>query len=349
MGRGVSGVNGDINGDINGDMNDGTNSGVNGGDGFTADEPDGTAEVVRRQNWPVDGPVELELTVDVGRVRVHLDDQIGGSGEGSAGDVRVEVRHDPKAGNTWTQGISGIMNWLGGAGAPGIGGTADDLATEAVRAAEITWSETGRRLVVRSSQDLPLRVVPLAITVSAPAGSRLAARTGAGDISMTGRAGWAGVRTGSGRISVAAVDGDTDVTTGSGDVELGPVSGRLRVRTGSGRVMVAAAGGSAEIRASSGTVTVGEVAADLGVRTGSGNVEISDARSGRLELTTGSGELRIGVHPGVRAELDLTSGSGKARSDLEVTAVAPEQPAALQVRGRTGSGDVLVTRAVAAV
>jgi hypothetical protein len=324
-------------------------SGVDDTTGFGTDEPSGSEELVRRQTWPVDGTVEMELTVDVGRIRVHLDEQIGGTGEGSAGDVRVEVRHDPSAGNTWTQGLSGIINWLGGPDGPGIGRSVDQLAAEAVRAAEISWSETGRRLVVRSSQDLPLRVVPLAITVSAPAGSRLAARAGAGDVRVTGRAGWAGVRTGSGRISVAGVDGDADVTTGSGDVEVGAVAGRMRVRTGSGKVSVASTGGPAEVRASSGTVTVGTVDADLGVRTGSGDVEISDARGGRLELTTGSGGLRIGVHPGIRAELDLTSGSGKARSDLEVTGVAPEQPAALQVRGRTGSGDVLVTRAAVAV
>jgi hypothetical protein len=326
--------------------------GVNGVDDtteFGTDEPSGSGEVVRRQSWPVDGNVEMELAVDVGRIRVHLDEQIGGTGEGSAGDVRVEVRHDPSAGNTWTQGLSGIINWLGGPGGPGGGRSVDELAAEAVRAAEIDWSETGRRLVVRSSQELPLRVVPLAITVSAPAGSRLAARAGAGDVRVTGRAGWAGVRTGSGRISVAAVDGDADVTTGSGDVEVGAVAGRMRVRTGSGQVSVASTGGPAEVRASSGTVTVGTVEAGLGVRSGSGDVEISDARGGHLELTTGSGGLRIGVHPGVRAELDLTSGSGKTRSDLEVTGVAPERPAALQVRGRTGSGDVLVTRAAVAV
>ena len=54
------------------------------------------------------------------------------------------------------------------------------------------------------------------------------------------------------------------------------------------------------------------------------------------------------MHPGVRAELDLISGSGRARSELEVRSVAPEQAPPLHVRGRTGSGDVLVTRAVPA-
>lgn len=318
---------------------------------FTNDSPfqeDPAPGLVRQQSWPVDGPAELELTVDVGRLRVHLDQQIGdGDADGGgAHEVRVEVRHDPSAGGGWSQGLTGIISWLGNAtGGMGVADSAEDLAAAAVSAAEISWSESGRRLVVRSSQELPLRVVPLAITVSAPAGSRLAARTGAGDVRVTGRAGWAGVRTGTGAVSLAAVDGDADVTTGAGDVEIGPVSGRARLRTGSGSVSVAATGGSTEIKTGSGDISLGEVAADLGVRTGSGDVAIADARSGHLQMTTGSGGLRVGVHPGVRAELDLSSGSGRARSELEVRSVAPELPAAVQLRGRTGSGDVLVTRA----
>ncbi len=306
------------------------------------DQPgDDPGDLVRQQSWPVSGPVELELTVDVGRIRVDLHD---------TDEVRVEVRHDPAAGGALGQGINGLLTWLGNAtgGMPGMADPAE-LAAEAVRAAEITWSEPGRRLVVRSSQDLPLRVVPLAVTVTAPPGSRLTARTGSGDVSVTGRAGRAVVRTGSGAIAVDAVDGDADVTTGSGAVDLGAVTGRARVRTGSGAITLAATGGTTEIRAGSGDVVLGAVSGDLGVRTGSGEVTISDARAGHLELTTGSGELRIAVHPGVAAELDLSSGSGKARSELEVGAVAPEQAPALRVRGRTGSGDVLVTRATVPV
>jgi len=56
--------------------------------------------------------------------------------------------------------------------------------------------------------------------------------------------------------------------------------------------------------------------------------------------------LRVGVHPGVAAELDLSSASGRARSELPVSERAPEGvDTVVRVRGRTGSGDVLVTRA----
>lgn len=309
--------------------------GFGGADGF-----DGGDELVRQQTWPADGPAELELSIDVGRVDVTLSD---------TDEVWVEVRHDPAGGNAWTQGITGIFTWIGTAGGTRPGAEApEDVAAEAVRAAEIRWSETGRRLVVRSSQELPLRMVPLAVTVRAPLDSRHAVRTGAGDVTVTGRAGWAAVKTGSGDVRLEETAGDADVTTGSGEVALGPVTGRARVRTGSGQVSVAAMGGPSQVKTGSGDVRVGEVAGDLGVRTGSGEVTVADAVSGTLDLTTGSGGLRVGVHSGVAAEVDLSSGSGKARSDLEVGAVAPQQAPALRIRGRAGSGDVLVTRATAA-
>jgi hypothetical protein len=302
---------------------------------FTKDVPE-SGDLVRQQSWPCDGPAELELAVDVGRIRVDLVE--GGS------EVRAEVRHDPTAGGMIGQGVSGLMSWLGASGiGPGV--DPDQLAREAVRAAEISWSDAGRRLVVRSPQELPLRAVPLAVTVTAPARSRITARTGSGDVTVSGTAGWTAVRTGSGQVTTGAVEGDADVKTGSGDVEVGAVAGRGRLRTGSGAVRVAAVSGPTEVRASSGDVHVREAAADLSVRTGSGGVTVSDVRAGNLDLTTGSGDLWIGVHTGVAAELDLSSGSGKARSDLAVGDVPPAHTVPVRVKGRTGSGDVLVTGA----
>lgn len=325
-------------------------------------EPEPGGEVVRQQSWSAAGPAELELSVDVGRITVHLTEPAEGE-EGAVGDVLVEVRHDPSAGNTWTTGLSGIIDWIGGqaggrwvGGAPFggewlsqfTGGTAD-LAAAAVRSTEISWSEAGRRLVVRSPRELPLRMVPLAVTVTAPHRSRLSAHTGAGDVRVTGEAGWAAVRTGSGEASVQAVAGDADVVTGSGAIDMGPVTGRARVRSGSGEIRMSGISAHTEIKSGSGDVTVGAVDADLGVRTGSGDIMINDAKSGQLRFTSGSGALHVGVHPGVAAELDLTSGSGRTRSDLEVGTEAPSSPARLRISGRTGSGNVLVTRSTVTV
>ncbi len=308
---------------------------------FSKDQPGepGSDGAVRRESWPAHGAAELELSVDVGRIDVRL--------AGDATEVTVEVRADPHAPGNWAvQGVGSLMSWLSNATGGAAGGDLEQLAGRAVQAATITWSEPARRLVVRSSEEMPLRLVPLVVTVTAPERSRVAARTGAGDVTVTGCAGWAAVRTGSGVATLGQVDGDADVTTGSGRIVLGAVSGRSRVRTGSGSISLAGAGGATDIKAGSGDVEIGAVSGDLGVRTGSGDLRISDARAGSYELTTGSGELRVAVHPGVTARLDLSSGSGTARSELDVATSAPSGAAAVQVRGRTGSGDVLVTRAM---
>jgi hypothetical protein len=329
-------------------------------------------DLVRQESRTVAGPADLDLAVDVGRVVVHLDGSPAvdeapetANGENEAGgtenggnapgelEVRVEVRHDPTAAGGWAQRLGEVASWLGSVAAAPDTDAGDGPASagaDAVRAADIAWSAPGAggeapTLTVRSTTELPLRMVPLVVTVWAPPGSRVTARTGAGDVAVRGRAGRATVRTGAGTATAADVDGDAEVTTGSGDVVLGAVGGRARIRTGSGTIRVGAVAGSTDIKAGSGDVRIGAVHADVGVRTGTGAVSVADASAGRLDLTTGSGGLTIGVHAGVLAELDLSSGSGRARSELDVHQTAPGREPVLWLRGRTASGDVLVTRA----
>jgi hypothetical protein len=337
-------------------------------------------DTARAESWTCEGAAELDLSIERGRLELTLAE------DATTVEVEVRAEPLPATGRnqglsgllSWLSDAGGqntirIGNrtfpfgdmkigdmkigdlGLGDLGLGNLPGTdqgsaglsADELAEEALEATEITWSEASRRLVVRSPSETPLRLVPLVVTVHAPAGSRLDLRTGAGDIRVSGRAGDTAAKTGSGDVRLDAVDGDIDVTTGSGRVQAGEVSGRTRAKTGSGDLSLAALGGPAEVRAGSGTVRLGGVRSDLHARAGSGDVTIADAEAGRLDLTTGSGDLRVGVHPGVTAELDMSSGSGRVRSELDVADRAPQGAPAVVVRGRTGSGDVLVTRATA--
>jgi DUF4097 and DUF4098 domain-containing protein YvlB len=99
------------------------------------------------------------------------------------------------------------------------------------------------------------------------------------------------------------------------------------------------------VQTGSGDVRLGAVKHDMNARTGSGDLTVVDAWAGGLDLTTGSGQLRVGIHSGVLAELDVSSGSGQARSDLPVGGPPAEGGAPLRIRARTGSGDALVTAA----
>lgn len=292
-------------------------------------------ELVRQQTWTSAGPADIDVTIDVGQVHIELTDN-------HDNEVRVDIRHDPTAAVGFEQGFGGLVSWLVSA-APVMQG--QDVAAAAVRAAEMGWQESKRRLVVRSASELPLRMVPLAVTISAPESSTVSVRTGAGDVKVNGRAGRTFARTGSGDVRIGKIDGDADVATGSGHVDLDIISGGGRVRTGSGSIAIAGLQGPANITSSSGAITLGEVSGDLTLRSGTGSVRVDDAKSGSFQITTGSGELILRVHPGVTAELDLSTGSGRAHSDLPVSPTRPPTDPELVIRGRTGSGDVLVTRA----
>jgi DUF4097 and DUF4098 domain-containing protein YvlB len=221
---------------------------------------------------------------------------------------------------------------------------ADASPEAAVRQTRIDLA--GGRLVIRTPKALPLRNIPVEVTVRAPAGSHITAHSGTATFTITGSAGRLDVSTGSGDVAADRADGVAAVTTGSGAVRLGPMLGGLRARTGSGDMEVSSVGGATSLFTGTGDVWLGAVAGDVMARTGSGDLTVADAGSGRLELITGTGEIRVGIRQGVTAEVDLTSGTGKATSELDLSNAKPTEEPAVHLRGRTGAGSAIVTAAV---
>ncbi|KAA2258867.1 DUF4097 domain-containing protein [Solihabitans fulvus] len=300
---------------------------------FTAEGvAEGPEAVVRRQSFEADGPIELDLAVTTGRVEVRLVDEPG---------VDVEVRHEPAQGGSWTEELNGLLSWVNDQ----FGGQRQDSTpAEAVRQARIEL--TGQVLRVHSAKALPLRTTPLAVVVRAKNGSHVTVRTGAAAVTVTGSAGRLDVSAGTGDVSVDRADGSAQVTSGSGAVRLGPMLGGLRAKTGSGDIEVSSVGGETMLHTGSGDVWLGAVQNDVQARTGTGDLTIADAACGRVTLATGSGEIRVGIRSGTAAQVDLASSSGQARSELEVASQPPAEQPSLFVRGRTGSGDVVVTTSV---
>ncbi|MBB5955668.1 DUF4097 and DUF4098 domain-containing protein YvlB [Saccharothrix tamanrassetensis] len=289
-----------------------------------------TEQVVRQQSFEVEGVVEIDVALLTGRVQVHLVDEPG---------VHVEVRHDASAGESWTAGLNNLLSWVNdqfGAGRGQPGGPA-----EAVRDARVEL--TGQRLRIQSSKSLPLRAVALGVTVRAPSGSHVITKSGAADVTVTGAAGRLEIQTGTGDVTADRADASSQVNSGSGKVRLGPMLGGLRAKTGSGDIEVSSVGGNTVLYTGTGDVWLGAVQNDVQVRTGGGDVTVADAASGRLQLGTGSGDVRVGVRPGVAAQVDLVSTSGTARSELAVSDTPPEGGTNLFVTGRTGTGNALVT------
>src|SRR5437764_3174268 len=156
---------------------------------------DESPELVRTQDFSTDGPVELDLSNNIGPIQIELTD---------TEVTHVEVRHDATSGfHDWRGGLAGLLTWvteqLSDAGIrPGAGDkdAIKEPVSEAVRQTRIDM--TGSRLVVRSPSTMPLRTVPLAITIQAPGDSQVSIQTGSGSVSVTGSAGRVQIQSGAG-------------------------------------------------------------------------------------------------------------------------------------------------------
>ncbi|TCP50158.1 putative adhesin [Tamaricihabitans halophyticus] len=292
---------------------------------------------VRSQEFTVDGPIELDISTGSGRVEVVLTEEDA---------ARVDVRHVPGPEGSWADGISSILNWVGEQ-FPQVADTVQaGRADPAAAVRETRIDMTGGRLLVRApAKSMPLRGIPLAITVHAPRGSDLTVRSGDADVTISGTAGKVDTASGSGNLTAGDTESATSVRTGAGYVRLGTCAEHLRIRTGSGDVDTGACEGPATITSGSGDVRLGSVSAPTRVRTGNGDVTVTDAMHDYLEIGTGSGEIQVAIRSGVEAEVDLASTGGTVRSDLEVAEQPANERPTLRVRARSGSGNVLITSA----
>ncbi|MEV6912302.1 DUF4097 family beta strand repeat-containing protein [Amycolatopsis sp. NPDC051071] len=290
-------------------------------------------ESVRIEDFEADGPIEIDVNLAVGRVTIELSDEPG---------IRAEVRRDGGEQQPWVDGMTSLLSWVGERFGDQLGGTQGTSVDDAV--AQTRIEKIGNRLVVHAPKAWQLKNIPLGVTVRAPAGSHLEVRAGAADVTVSGSAGRADILTGAGKVGLERADGSAIVRTGTGDIKLGPTLSGLQLRTGSGHVEASSVSGSASVATGTGDVWLGAVAGDVLARTGSGDLSVADAASGSLELNTGSGEVRVGIRGGVRAEVDLSSTTGSVSSELEVAESAPSD-VSLKVRARTGTGNAVVTSA----
>jgi len=101
--------------------------------------------------------------------------------------------------------------------------------------------------------------------------------------------------------------------TGSGTATVARCPGARGRRRGPAASRWDAVADRPTCRAGSGDLRLGSVRADLAGPCRLRRPDHRGRRGRRLDLTTGSGNVRLGVHAGVAAELDLRSGSGKVR------------------------------------
>ncbi len=225
------------------------------------------------------------------------------------------------------------------------GGSGKD-STERTR---VELSADGTRLDVEAPERRFGSASRLAMIIRLPVGSLANVRTASADVTCRGSLGRLEAATASGDIAADRIDGDVTVTTASGETTLGTVTGSVECKSASGDVRADTVHGGCRTNSASGDVHVGACGGDVLARTASGDVQLRQAERGSIDITTMSGDVKIGVRRGTVVWLDLSTLSGRTRSDLEhQDSAPPEDGDVLSISVRTMSGDITLTPSTAA-
>jgi DUF4097 and DUF4098 domain-containing protein YvlB len=159
-------------------------------------------------------------------------------------------------------------------------------------------------------------------TVQIPAGMRVKAGSGNGDVRIGGAGAEVIASTGNGRVNVSGSSGEVRASTGNGDVTVEGATGPVDVSTGSGAVRV--------------VTSTGPVSAN----SGNGDIDVTIGKLDRLPdmtFSTGNGEVRLTLPPGVDADLDASTGNGHVTTDFPVTLKSGRLDPS-RLRGTIGNG-----------
>src|SRR6185436_176141 len=100
---------------------------------------------------------------------------------------------------------------------------------------------------------------------------------------------------------------------GNGRVNIAGSSGEVRVSTGNGEVTVQDAQGPVDVSTGSGAIHVVTSTGPVSANSGNGDIDVSIGKLDRLPdmtFSTGNGEVRLTLPPGLGAELDANTGNG---------------------------------------
>jgi len=164
--------------------------------------------------------------------------------------------------------------------------------------------------------------------VSVPYGVHVVVRAMSGDISVRGTRGDVQAHAQSGDIEVEDVTSRLDVNTLSGSVEAHNVVGDVDIGSTSGDVKIVDLRGNVEIGTVSGEIELRGVTAKLvRAKTTSGDVTFDGTidPTGRYELATHSGDVRLHVQRDASAQLTVETWNGGVNSEFPITLKPGEQ------------------------
>jgi DUF4097 and DUF4098 domain-containing protein YvlB len=197
------------------------------------------------------------------------------------------------------------------------------------------------------SQDIRLRI-------TCPPGADLNVMTKSADLNARGRYGDVEMKTASGDGSIEEALGSLRFKSASGDLHAERVRGSANVQTASGDVAFFQTDGDVTVQLVSGDLWVRDARASVSANTVSGDQKLDAVSAGTMELRAVSGDIMIGIRRGARVFVDANTVSGSTTSELDLSDAPvgdePAEPGAVvEVRAKTISGDIAVTRAPAMV
>jgi DUF4097 and DUF4098 domain-containing protein YvlB len=181
------------------------------------------------------------------------------------------------------------------------------------------------------------------VDVRLPVDSSVEIVASAGDVDCEGALGdiRASTKYGDIRVDRAAA---VQVRTAAGDVDVSDVSGDAEAATSYGGIRVGRAGGDLRLDTAYGDITVDRADSSVSATTKYGQIRLGQARRGSLLLETAYGGVEIGVREGTAAWLDVTAASGRVRNLLTASEGPEDAAETVQIRARTGHGNVVIRR-----
>jgi DUF4097 and DUF4098 domain-containing protein YvlB len=203
------------------------------------------------------------------------------------------------------------------------------------------------------------------VRIALPRGSDVEVVTASANVELNGSLGAVSVKTASGEVTADDVD-DLRAKTASGDIEVGTVGGDLRLHTASGDLRcvrvdgrssvtttsgdaeIGSTGGGIEVRATSGDVRLGEVSGEAKVVAVSGDVHVLSLAEGSAHIRSVSGDIEVGIAPGVTFSVDAETLSGTLESAIPLhDAPGAHGDPAIALTVRSVSGNVSIERGLA--
>ncbi|MCD9140984.1 DUF4097 family beta strand repeat-containing protein [Streptomyces albireticuli] len=238
---------------------------------------------------------------------------------------------------------------------------AESADVRAARQTKVTFADGKLEVKGPKQRSLFGRAGSLDVSVELPAGSDVLAVSPLADFVCEGALGECRIKSSLGGIQVAEAAA-VNLRTDHGDVRLARVAGDAEV-VGAGRIGIGRVAGAAIVKNVNGDTEIGEVTGDLRVNSSNGRISIGvahagvDAKSanggirvdevarGKVTLQTAMGDLEVGIRESTAAWLDVNTRLGAVRNSLGPADGPGDSDSTVEVRARTGVGDIVIRRA----